>query len=395
MTQNPDTRRILARSLKLIRGKPVSFTKANINELAATMRDQNYDRNVKDLLDYINSLYTNTQVNLQSVLNELKYYRNTKTVRTHNNLVQVIRSAVRTVLFNPYTELDTRTRNELKGRIETFWTKFKNDPTSSVEVNDIPYTDPDIKPASNNFKVSENIIDAVNNLQPSSKNDPQAKSQNKREKIVSIETYNEQFQDEEIENDRSSNESGKQIKSYNTDEILSGQSFDSSSNSIKNSQERQVEYNTQRYMTLYTEELSYKPWIAKKKEFIPIPANIMTKRPKVKQRSTPTPSESDVSVDKNDKVEMLRANHDLGDMKLINSNSNQDTESGLALESKYKSIARDKPLKQVKAYESRSKSKPKNVEIVGQYDAVINVQLANTKLLKSLGILKPLKTDTK
>ncbi|XP_022830929.1 uncharacterized protein LOC111359570 [Spodoptera litura] len=48
LTKHHDTRRMLQTKLNLISGKPVSETKANINAVADILRDERYDKKVKD-----------------------------------------------------------------------------------------------------------------------------------------------------------------------------------------------------------------------------------------------------------------------------------------------------------------------------------------------------------
>lgn len=370
LTENRDTRNLLTWILKTIRWKPITFTKANINKLADKLRDETYDNSVKELLHYINALYKNSNKKFHRFLNNLNHYRMSKSLKTHKDLVQVIRDGVQSIFFNHYSELDANSRRELIKRIETFWEKFKKIPYSNAQINNAE-TDPVHESRIQSFEDSKNEINGV-----------------KEPELHFKQEYVDHSKDQDVEDDLSSKESKEQDT---VEELSSRQTFDSSSNSIKISQERQEEYNTQRYMTLYTEEISYKAETTKQSKFMPMSNNVMTKRHRDLRRPTTTPKYRPKDVMKK---KMQRTKQGMGAKKqYIDANLDYDThEPRVPLVRASQSTKQREPHKPGM---SRFKSRHKNAQIVSQYDAIIDVRLDNTDILESLRMFAPAEMATK
>ncbi|KAJ8706743.1 hypothetical protein PYW07_012821 [Mythimna separata] len=225
LMQNRNTRTLLAGALKSVRENTVTFTKANINEIADLIRYEMYDEDVKELLNYINSLYITTERDFNRILNNLKLHTKMKSRETHNDLEQVIRDGVRTVLFNHYTDLNTQTRRELKEKIEKFWEKYKKRSASKDEMNSIVKTDPVSNPA------IDNIIKTKGNnpkeLEPTQRDPKTFLGEKKR--IADKDTYDEQFEDNKMKKERIF-ESDKLATNVNEEDTSSEESDDNADN---------------------------------------------------------------------------------------------------------------------------------------------------------------------
>ncbi|KAJ8706754.1 hypothetical protein PYW07_012832 [Mythimna separata] len=224
LMQNRNTRTLLAGALKSVRENTVTFTKANINEIADLIRYEMNDEHVKELLNYINSLYITTERDFIRILNNLKLHTNMKSRETHNYLEQVIRDGVRTVLFNHYTDLNTQTRRELKEKIEKFWEKYKKRSASKDEMNSIVKTDPVSNPAIDNVKTIDNN---PKELEPTQR-DPKT-FLGERKRIVDKDTYDEQFKDNKMKKERIF-ESDKLTTNDNEEDTSSEESDDNADN---------------------------------------------------------------------------------------------------------------------------------------------------------------------
>ncbi|KAJ8704757.1 hypothetical protein PYW08_012077 [Mythimna loreyi] len=344
LMQNHNSRSLLSGALTIVKQNSATVTKANINEISDMLRDEIYDDNVRRLLNYIDSLYKKFEPEFRRILNNLKYYNKKKSKTTHNDLVQIVRDGVRTILFNRYTDLNTHKRRELKEKIENFWEKYKKNSGSHDATNSIYNRNRDV----NNKHVFKTIEDRIHHHEPYS-ND-QNNFLRKRKKIN---VYHSDYDSE------SSIESGLLTTEDSAEEFPSGESFDTST-SIKHSQERHKEYNTERYMTLYTEEMSYNAQTTTKTD---IPEKLLTK-PKVYRGPVTTPRYKlkNLLPNKKNKIEDLRTNLEMEDAR-----EDQATGTTKVLRS--------------------------------QYDAVIDVQLSNRDMLESLKKLEPkgtfVKDDTK
>ncbi|KAJ8704783.1 hypothetical protein PYW08_012103 [Mythimna loreyi] len=185
LIQNRNTRTLLAAALKSVEENTATYTKANINKIADMIRIEMYDNNVEELLNYINSLYINSAREFDIILNNLKLHTKMKSRRSHNDLEHVIRDGVRTIFFNHYTKLDTKTRRELKEKIEIFWEKIKKGSPSNDDR-------PDSKPAEKTEK-----DDKVRDYKLS--NSARKHSLDQRKSIVDDDTTDESSEDNEKE----------------------------------------------------------------------------------------------------------------------------------------------------------------------------------------------------
>uniref|UniRef100_A0A2A4J3Q7 Uncharacterized protein n=1 Tax=Heliothis virescens TaxID=7102 RepID=A0A2A4J3Q7_HELVI len=248
LTDNLDTRRLLDAKLGSIKGKPNAVTKANLNALAYLLKEEIYDDNVRDFLDHVNSLYNDdSKEKFQKVLHDLEQYRS-KSKRTNIALVKIVRDGIRSVVFDHYTNLDVNTRRELKNKIDKFWSKFKRNNLGSGEKNDDNKT-VEIKNKKKTPKSSENkpIASKEDKLR---KRDKKNKKTPTSDDSLNVESTIKTVKSEET-NQKSSDDHSSSV---NSEKLPSNENFQS--NSIEFSLERQQEYNTQRYVTLYTESIT-------------------------------------------------------------------------------------------------------------------------------------------
>ncbi|CAH1642647.1 unnamed protein product [Spodoptera littoralis] len=175
LTKHHDTRRMLQTKLNLISGKP-------------------------------------TVEKFEKILNELQYYNKPKTRRMDDNMAEVIKDALKALIFDYYTHLHVNAKIELKERIQNIWNQMKGTQTSTFNTKQFH-----VSPPTTNFYISET---------------EDKESSNDLEVVTSVEA--------------------RANKNENTDPE-SEKVLDSSSNSIEQFQEKLREFNTHRYVTLVTE----------------------------------------------------------------------------------------------------------------------------------------------
>uniref|UniRef100_A0A2A4JH51 Uncharacterized protein n=1 Tax=Heliothis virescens TaxID=7102 RepID=A0A2A4JH51_HELVI len=309
ITENPETRKQLAAILELIRAKPIAETEANISILAKIIKDENYSRKVKEFVDYINSLYIQDgEEKFAKILSALRNYRGLKYKRKGDNLSEIIKEAVRSVIFDHYTDLNANARRELKGKIELLWetprkikpstykkfidytvatirqianTTNEVDETEDSTKEFLPSTvrgrkenssgeekidtdDSDEESQENQHK-SEESSDTLeeNDIKPAKSEEPTTKTKKnvKRKREKTHKKPKTSFEESERESKETTEENEMHgLSSFDSDseKANTGESIASSSNSIEFSQERQKEYNTKRYVTLFPEEITYR-----------------------------------------------------------------------------------------------------------------------------------------
>uniref|UniRef100_A0A2H1VCD9 SFRICE_016620 n=1 Tax=Spodoptera frugiperda TaxID=7108 RepID=A0A2H1VCD9_SPOFR len=224
LTKHHDTRRLLQTKLDLISGKPVSETKANVNALADMLRDERYDRKAKDFVDFINSLYGAATVEkFEKILNELEHYNKPGSRRMDDNLAQLVKDALKTLIFDYYTKLHVNAKIELKEKIQEIWNQMQERQTSGFNKHNFRVTPPTTK-----YDTSENMIPAP--VPPAEDKDS---------------SYDA---DEGTSGDARAKKTVRIASSMDSEYVL-----DSSSNSINEFQEKLRQFNTQRYVTLVTE----------------------------------------------------------------------------------------------------------------------------------------------
>ncbi|PZC72184.1 hypothetical protein B5X24_HaOG211774 [Helicoverpa armigera] len=229
------------------------MTKVNLNALSYILKEEMYDDNVKEFIDHVNSLYKDdSKEKFQKVLNELEQY-GVKSKRTDDKLEKIIRDGLRSVIFDHYTNLNVNIRRKLKTKIDKFWSKFRNiksEKNSEESKDDSDATELKNKPKTlkNNAKVGvgkgklskrdRKIRDILSSDESLSANKDSTLKPVKKKKIIP-----KNLKDES--------------SSLNSEKLGSAETFDS--NSIEFSLERQQQYNTQRYATLYTESITGAP----------------------------------------------------------------------------------------------------------------------------------------
>ncbi|PZC73045.1 hypothetical protein B5X24_HaOG210153 [Helicoverpa armigera] len=297
--ENIETRRQLGAILELVRAKPVAETEANMSLLARILKEENYSKKVKEFVDYINSLYMQDgQEKFNKVLTALKNYGKAKYKRNTDTLVNIVKDAVRSIIFDHYTDLNPNARRELKGKIEALWknpaqlkttanTKFidytiatkgkfintktkvseKEDTSRENQVSTVrgreesksveQQTDADSsdKESHENQHKSGAISEILDDNLTTDEKSKEVKEKDEK----TDENSEEQIDDSKKDSKEATNDKETSAQSsLNSKNVDTGESIDSSSNSIEFSQERQREYNTERYVTLFPEEITYR-----------------------------------------------------------------------------------------------------------------------------------------
>ncbi|XP_047039652.1 uncharacterized protein LOC124644383 [Helicoverpa zea] len=339
LTDNLDTRRLLDAELSFIKGKPMPMTKVNLNALSYILKEEMYDDNVKDFIDHVNSLYKDdSKEKFQKVLNELEQY-GVKSKRTDDKLEKIIRDGLRSVIFDHYTNLNVNIRRKLKTKIDKFWSKFRNiksEKNSEESKDDSDATELKNKPKTLNSKAivgksklskrDRKIRDILSSDESLSANKDSTLKPVKKKKIIS-----KNLKDES--------------SSLNSEKLSSAETFDS--NSIEFSLERQQQYNTQRYATLYTESITGSPKkTAKKAKKIKSRSKPQKKNYRAESKETPT-SDTLFGARQKTTPSVLRTKKVDIDLKqkkndtVINATSSNNTQVLKADDNKLKSVMKE------------------------------------------------------
>lgn len=132
LTENLDVRKLLASKFDLIRAQPISVVKGYINMLAVILKEEKYDKSVKELMDFINSLYRqDSRDKFSKVLIGLEEFNKQKK-KSVSDLVKIVRDGVRSIIFDHYTDLNPNARRELKTKIEAFLKQYKQQTSSTT-----------------------------------------------------------------------------------------------------------------------------------------------------------------------------------------------------------------------------------------------------------------------
>lgn len=172
LMDNYEFRSLMAKKLDLMKRKPTAVLKADINEVVNVLGNVK-DKNIKEMLDYINSLYgEDDREKFNKVISDLNDYGKSRSKRLKNYLVKVIRNGVRTIVFDHYTDLNINVRREFKKELAIFLKKVIELPSSTPTTNLFPYK-PALRESENIDKISGyNIVIEDKNTAHNSKRDP-------------------------------------------------------------------------------------------------------------------------------------------------------------------------------------------------------------------------------
>ncbi|CAH0698158.1 unnamed protein product [Spodoptera exigua] len=254
-----ELRSLIGSTLDLIKGKPVKVIKAYINVFVDMLKEENYDRSAKEIVDYINSLYgQDSKSKLIKVLRDIDNYGKPTSEKNRNSLVRIIRKGIRSIIFDHYTQLNPKTRKELKEKIEAYMKKNKRTSSKIAIPNTRAnktllygmYKKEAVKPSERKLeRIEIKQSDLKNNLVDREVQDKKERIQQTRKEKKTQSKFPEIImptikQEEKELIARSEAEADEDGSS--TSETLE-------SNSIQLSLERQKEFNTMRYVTLYPE----------------------------------------------------------------------------------------------------------------------------------------------
>ncbi|CAH0602318.1 unnamed protein product [Chrysodeixis includens] len=189
--------------------------------LATMLRDETYDKHVKELLDFINSLYRqDAKDKFSKVLVALEQFNKQKD-KSVSDLVKIVREGVRSIIFDHYTELNPNARRELKAKIETFLKQYKQQPSTTLSKKQATTT------TKVNFKAEKNPDDYKDDKSESKKREPNSlKVEKKEERETEIKSGKEDgLQEDRRKKDDDSDEDYNMNKNEN--DIGSDRSGDS------------------------------------------------------------------------------------------------------------------------------------------------------------------------
>ncbi|CAH0698155.1 unnamed protein product [Spodoptera exigua] len=256
---NYELRSLIVSTLDLIKGKPVKVIKAYINVFVDMLKEENYDRSAKEIVDYINSLYgQDSKPKLIKVLRDIDNYGKPTSEKNRNTLVRIIREGIRSIIFDHYTQLNPKTKKELKAKIEAYMKRNKRTSSKIAIPNTRAnktllygvYKKEAVKPSERKLEIIEiKQTDLKNNLLDSEVQDKNQRIQQTRKEKKTQSKITEIIMPT-IEQEE------KELIAHSADEededgSSTSETFES--NSIQLSLERQKEFNTMRYVTLYPE----------------------------------------------------------------------------------------------------------------------------------------------
>ncbi|KAJ8706784.1 hypothetical protein PYW07_012862 [Mythimna separata] len=124
LMENHEIRKMIAAKLDALKTQSAEAIKADIKALSEKLTNGNYDKNVTEIVNYIDSLYRqDARKQLQKVISELEAHGNVKP-KSNTKLREIIKNAVRSVVFDHYTNLNANVRRDVKQKIDSFWKRF-------------------------------------------------------------------------------------------------------------------------------------------------------------------------------------------------------------------------------------------------------------------------------
>ncbi|XP_035457746.2 uncharacterized protein LOC118281265 [Spodoptera frugiperda] len=274
LMENYEIRSLLRYAFDLISGKPVQVIKAYMNVLADTLKDESYDDNVKEIVDYINSLYgAKAKDKLTKVLQEIEDYGKATPKKKHA-ASRILKEGIRSIIFDHYTALNPNARRELKSKIELYLKKSKTSSPKLIHNNNRPetvskkpHTTIKKEPLKSPEKKLERIDINQKDIKKIAKNDKKLmrhrKEKKDHSKFPDIPLHTGKPVKEGKENKKDKPRAQSEDKDLTSISSSSEDDDESSSdvgiNSIEKSQERQKAYNTMRYVTLYPETITQIP----------------------------------------------------------------------------------------------------------------------------------------
>ncbi|CAH1642635.1 unnamed protein product [Spodoptera littoralis] len=279
LMENFEIRSLLGSAFDLIKNKPVQVIKAYMNVLADTLKDKSYDINVKEIINYINSLYgTESKNKLTKFLQELDNYGKGTSKKKHNTLARILREGIRSIIFDHYTELNPNARRELKAKIEMYLKKCKESPSNltsnSVKSETIlkksllhgVYKKETIKPSEKKLaRIDINPRDfkkkSVERLSGDEKKGIRHHRKEKKRQLkfpaVPVPTVKPVKEDKDLRAQSEDKELSSLYSSSEDDDEATDETVER--NSIDISPERKNAYKTMRYITLYPEAITNVP----------------------------------------------------------------------------------------------------------------------------------------
>ncbi|CAH1642615.1 unnamed protein product [Spodoptera littoralis] len=279
LMENFEIRSLVGSAFDLIKNKPVQVIKAYMTVLADTLKDKSYDSNVKEIINYINSLYGPESKNkLTKVLQEIDNYGKGTSKKKHNTLARILREGIRSIIFDHYTELNPNARRELKAKIEMYLKKCKESPSNltsnSVKSETIlkksllhgVYKKETIKPSEKKLaRIDINPRDfkkkSVEKLSGDEKKGIRHHRKEKKRQLkfpaVPVPTVKPVKEDKDLRAQSEDKELSSLSSSSEDDDEATDETVER--NSIDISPERKNAYKTMRYITLYPEAITNVP----------------------------------------------------------------------------------------------------------------------------------------
>ncbi|XP_049884466.1 uncharacterized protein LOC126379689 [Pectinophora gossypiella] len=120
LVQNDDLRSYVTTNLELMRATPAKHLKTYIANAQKKLQNKSFNDEENAFIEYINSLYSgNTSETMYNILQNLQQY-NTASKRSTTGLQKIVKDAIRSVVFDHYSNLNVNARRDLRIKVATY-----------------------------------------------------------------------------------------------------------------------------------------------------------------------------------------------------------------------------------------------------------------------------------
>lgn len=122
LVQNTSLRRYIGKKLDELKEMPLEDVRDSIDELLKIWKGGKLGEHNEQLLNYLDSLYEDdASEKLAVVLTDLDFYRSDKKQRSSIDLFDIVRKGLRSLVFDHYTNLKAKQRNDVRLKLESAW----------------------------------------------------------------------------------------------------------------------------------------------------------------------------------------------------------------------------------------------------------------------------------
>ncbi|CAB3251215.1 unnamed protein product [Arctia plantaginis] len=133
LLENYNLRRFLSNMISKLQNQSGATIKNSLEVIANKIEDDKFNKNEKNLVDFINSVYRQDSVKkFQNFLTQIDTYKLNSDTKDRN-LVKIIKEGVRSIIFDYYSQLNNNARNALKHQVNDFWNNLSQNESFQLE----------------------------------------------------------------------------------------------------------------------------------------------------------------------------------------------------------------------------------------------------------------------